>query len=143
VTPPPKALGKVDVPPRDYGAELIEMRGKFALEDERLNSGLLSLEKRYYDLAQSFDELSAHYQSLSDRVSELEDGQRPSALNADFESRVLQALERNKSKPPDVEIRDGTGRSLRGTRWVVAFVAVCAVLFAALWNGDELIRAMK
>lgn len=121
---PPKAFGGIEVPPRDWSVPID------AIWDE-LRAQRIAIET-----------LSASNETLIQRVNELEDGQRPSVVSVDFEQRVIAALERHKSSPPDVEIKSGD-RSVRGQWWVVITLALCVVLFAALWQGPELIEAMR
>jgi hypothetical protein len=82
---------------------------------------------------------------LESRVDDLEDAQRPSRVDADFEERVVRAIESARSKssaPPDIELQNGKVRA-RGSAWVVVVVALSVVLFAALWQGPEIIGALK
>lgn len=82
---------------------------------------------------------------LEERVGDLEHAQRPSRVDADFEERVIAAISSARSKsssPPDIELQSGKSR-VRGSSWVVVVVALALVLFAALWQGPEIVRAFK
>ena len=145
MVPPPhplKGLGGIDIPPKNWGPTIEALRDHMHRELDEFKAALLVLEKRTHLQQESFDLLSAKCEELLRRLNEVEDGQRPSMIDPHFEARVIAAIEkRNKSTPPDVEIKSGD-RSLRGRWWVVIALALYLVLFAALWQGPELIEAL-
>jgi hypothetical protein len=141
--PPLKGLGGVDIPPKNWGPTIEALRDHMHRELDEFKAALLVLEKRTYQQKEDSESLIGKIDSLISRFEEFEDGQRPSLVDPQFEARVMAALEkRNKSTPPDVEIKSGD-RSVRGQWWVVIALALCLVLFAALWQGPELIDALR
>lgn len=136
MTPPPKGIGGVMVPPRDWGPTIESIRAHFTREQERIEHGLLSLEKRYYDLQRSIDELSVVLEHVQRRIDE---GKRDSVIDAEFEEKVLAAINKGtaKSEPPDIEIMAPSGRRIRGNGWPVVVIAIVALLIALLvWGPD-------
>lgn len=131
MTPPPKGFGGVLVPPRDWGQIIEDLRAHTSLENERLEKGLLSLEKRYYNLQLSFDELSVALESIQRRIDE---GKRDSVIDAEFESKVLAAISKgtSKSEPPDIEFAAPSGRRVRGNGWGVVAIIVLALVALAI-----------
>ncbi len=131
MTPPPKGIGGVDVPPRDWGSTIEALREHLSREQERLERGLLSLEKRYYDIERSISELSVAIEHLQRRIDE---GKRDSVIDADFEAKVLAAIQSGnaKSEPPDIEFAAPSGRRVRGNGWGVVAIVVLALVALAI-----------
>ena len=144
VPPPPplKGIGGIDVPPRNWGPMIEDHRRQFQSELDRYGTAILILEKRVSEIENGIGELRDGLERLNLSLDELADGQRPSRIDSEFEAKVLAALAKSKSTPPDVEMKVGD-RSVRGRWWVVIGLALCLVLFAALWQGPELIDAMR
>lgn len=140
--PPLKGLGGVDIPPKNWGPTIEALRDHMHRELDEFKAALLVLEKRTYQHEKGSESLTEKVDTLVNRLDAFEDGQRPSMVDPQFEARVMAAIEkRNRSSPPDVEIKSGD-RSVRGKWWVVIALALCLILFAALWQGPELIEAL-
>ena len=80
-----------------------------------------------------------------ERITDLEEAQRPSRVDSEFEARVLEAIKSAQTKssyPPDIDLQSGKSR-VRGSSWVVVTVMVLLVLFAAVWQGPEIVKALK
>lgn len=141
MTPPPKGIGGVMVPPRDWGSTIEALRTHLTHEQERLEKGLLSLEKRYYDVERSISELSVAIEQLQRRIDE---GKRDSVIDAEFEAKVLAAIQSGnaKSDPPDVEYTTASGSRIRGNGWPFALVAIVALLITLILRGPQFIEAL-
>lgn len=134
----PKVSG-VEVPPRDWGTTIEALRTHLTHEQERLEKGLLSLEKRYYDIERSISELSVAIEQLQRRIDE---GKRDSIIDAEFEAKVLAAIQNGntKSEPPDIEFAAPSGRRVRGNGWGVFAIVVLAIvtlLIVAIFRGPQ------
>lgn len=80
-----------------------------------------------------------------ERITDLEEAQRPSRVDSEFEARVIEAIKSAQTKAsyhPDIELQSGKSR-VSGSSLVVVAVMVLLVLFAAVWQGPEIVKALK
>jgi len=106
------------------------------------NDGLLELYEKY-------GRIEAENVELTRRIEELEDGQRPSRVDADFEARVISAIEKRtgSSYPPDstVEVTTPGGAKVRSKSpwWLVLALAILAFCALIVTRAKELSDAIR
>jgi t-SNARE complex subunit (syntaxin) len=145
MTPPPRGIGGVELPPRDWGTTIEALRAHLTHEQERLEKGLLSLEKRYYDIERSISELSVAIEQVQRRIDE---GKRDSIIDAEFEAKVLAAIQNGnaKSEPPDIEFAAPSGRRVRGNGWgvfAIVVLAIVALMIVAIFRGPQFVAEIR
>lgn len=118
---PPRGFGGVNIPPKDVPAAIDQLQ---------------------YEI----ECLSRKNEELETRIMELEENQRPSRLDADFERRVTDAIERGKSsRPPEshAEVKTASGYRLHAPTWAFLLALVLMLAIVAVWRVGDIAGIVK
>lgn len=103
------------------------------------NDGVLELYERQGKVLGELEELRR-------RVEELEDAARPSRVDGDLEDRLTRLLDaRLTSSPPSstAEVRTAAGNRVRAPVWAAIVLALIVLAIALVWQGPELVKAVR